>query len=180
MRARFARPAVPRSGNGSPRATGSPPPGEVRQSFAAPVPRPPQPTGPIRKGSAGPPPTSAGAPGSVRAAAAAALAWTNSRRVTSHDCLDFRLMGLAPLGSGFADDAEADEWRIREPPAALRELRVGLVPGRRLPGPGGRGHVVRRIVPRPGAPAGPPARVRAGDPLGPVAQPGPEGRWTGR
>src|SRR5947208_12642256 len=64
-------------------------------------------------------------------------------------CLDFRLMGLAPLGSGFADDAEADEWRIREPPAALRELRVGLVPSGRLPGPGGRGHVVRRIVPRP-------------------------------
>ena len=65
---------------------------EVRQSFAAPVPRPPQPTRPIRKVSARPPPTNAGAPGSVRAAAAAALAWTNSRRVTSHDCLDFRLM----------------------------------------------------------------------------------------
>src|SRR5947208_17016486 len=85
-------------------------------------------------------------------------------------CLDFRVMGLAPLGSGFADDAEADEWRIREPPAALRELRVGLVPGRRLPGPGGRGHVVRRTVPRPAAHDGPPARVRAGDPLGHVAQ----------
>src|SRR5207253_10774178 len=151
MRARFARHSVTRSGNRSPTATSSTRADEVRQSFAAPVPRPPQPTRPIRKVSAGPPPTSAGAPGSVRAAAAAALAWTNSRRVTSHDCLDFRLMGLAPLGSGFADDAEADEWRIREPPAALRELRVGLVPGRRLPGPGGRGHVVRRIVPRPAA-----------------------------
>src|SRR5438105_2725260 len=102
--------------------------------------------------------------------AAARCRARNAGRVTSDDCLDFRLMGLAPLGSGFADDAEAAEWRIREPPAALRELRVGLVPSGRLPGPGGRGHVVRRIVPRPAAHDGPPARVRAGDPLGHVAQ----------
>src|SRR6266480_511569 len=168
MRARFARHSVTRSGNRSPMATSSTRSDDVRQSFAAPVPRPPQPTRPIRSVSARR--ISAGAPGNVRAAAAAALVWTNSRRVTSRGCWDFRLMAPTPLGSGFADEAEADERCIGEPPAALRELRIGLVPVGRLPGSGGGADAVRRIVPRPAAHDGPPTRVRAADPLGHVAQ----------
>src|SRR5207237_1044458 len=152
------------SGKRSPSATSSMFSLDVRQSFTAPVPRPPQPISAMRIVCGAPRAIDgAWARGSAMAAVAAAVVSTNSRRVTSRGCL--RVM----TGSWRKEyNAEADERSVGEPPAALGKLRIGLVPRGRLRGSGARAHARRRVGPR--SPAHQRGAARNGDPFGHVAE----------
>src|SRR5207237_9528126 len=107
---------------------------DVRQSFTAPVPRPPQPMRAMRIVFGAPRPMD-GAWGSAMAAVAAAVVSTKARRVTSRGCL-----GVMTVSWREEYDAESDERCGGEPPAALGKLRIGLVPGVRLRGSGPGSH----------------------------------------
>src|SRR5690242_5591075 len=80
-----------------------------------------------------------------------------------------------------ADEAEADELAVGEPPAALGELRVRLLPGRRLPPAGFGRDLGRRVPERPPAQHRLPLHVRrplagvAGSSRLPVAMERPPG-----
>src|SRR5205085_7324030 len=160
MVARLSRHFARWSGKRSPSATSSTFSLDVRQSFTAPVPRPPQPIRAMRIGF-GTLRRMDGAPGRAMAAVAAAVVSTNSRRVTSRGCL-----GVMTGSWRKEYDTEADERRVGEPPAALGKLRIGLVPRGRLRSSGARAHAHRRVGPR--SPAHHGGAVRHGDPFGHV------------
>src|SRR5437588_45474 len=139
MVARLSRHFARWSGKRSPSATSSMFSLDVRQSFTAPVPRPPQPRRAMRIVFGARRPMD-GAWGSAMAAVAAAVVSTNSRRVTSLGCL-----GVMTGSWRKEYNAEADERSVGEPPAALGKLRIGLVPGGRLRGSGTGSHPRRRV-----------------------------------
>src|SRR5438477_4191062 len=145
MVARFSRHLVRWSGNRSPRATSSTFSLEVRQSFAAPVPRPPQPIRAMRSVFGARRAIDA-ACGRARAADADAVVSTNARRVTSRGCL-----GVMTVSWREEYDAKSDEWCVGEPPAALGKLRIGFVPGGRLRSSGTGSHPRHRVGPRSAA-----------------------------
>src|SRR5207302_2284119 len=162
MVARLSRHFVRWSGKRSPSATSSMFSLDVRQSFTAPVPRPPHPISAMRIGF-GAPLRIDGAWGSAIAAVAAAVVSTNSRRVTSRGCV-----GVMTVSRRKEYDAKADERSVGEPPAALGELRIGLVPRGRLSGSRMWAHAGRRVDPR--APAHHRRAVGHRDPFGAVAE----------
>src|SRR2546428_160018 len=99
----------------------------------------------------------------ARNAGGAAVVSTNSRRVTSRGCV-----GVMTGSWRKEYDAETDERSVGEPPAALGELRIGLVPRGRLSGSRMLAHASRRVDPR--APAYHRRAVRYRDPFGDVAE----------
>src|SRR5205823_6543060 len=162
MVARLSRHFVRWSGKRSPSATSSTFSLEVRQSFAAPVPRPPQPIRAMRS-VFGARRAIDGAWGRARAAVAAAVVSTNARRVTSRGCV-----GVMTVSWREEYDAESDERCVGEPPAALGKLRIGFVPGGRLRGSGTGSHPRHRVGPRSAAYHG--RAVGNGDPFGDIAE----------
>src|SRR2546421_4011326 len=164
MVARLSRHFARWSGKRSPRATSSMLSLDVRQSFTAPVPRPPQPIRAMRIFFGAPPiDAGAGGRGSAMAAVATAAVSTNARRVTSRGCL-----GVMTDSWREEYETEADERSIGEPPAALGKLGIGLVPRGRLRGSGTRAHPRRRLGPRSTTHHG--GAVRNGDPFGDIAE----------
>src|SRR5207248_8724335 len=163
MVARFSRNLVRWSGNRSPRATSSTFSLDVRQSFAAPVPRPPQPIRAMRSVFGAPRAIDGAWGGSARAAVAAAVVSTNARRVTSRGCL-----GVMTVSWREEYDAKADERCVGEPPAALGKLRISFVPGGRLRSSGTGSHARHGVGPR--SPAYHGGAIGKGDPFGDIAE----------
>src|SRR5207248_924275 len=165
MVARFSRHLVRWSGNRSPSATSSTFSLEVRQSFAAPVPRPPQPIKAMRSVCVARRAIDGawGERGSARAAVAAAVVSTNARRVTSRGCL-----GVMTVSWREEYDAKSDEWCVGEPPTALGKLRISFVPGGRLRSSGTGSHARHGVGPR--SPAYHGGAIGNGDPFGDIAE----------